>query len=311
MAFATGGNSRIRTNISSQNAYNQLEIANKKISENQLRLSTGLRINNASDDVAGYITSRSLEARNGILRASIKTVGEALNVTNIGMDALDNISQLVTTIREQTATASSGALGTSEKVALAKAAFRMVEQIQTVANSTVFGGRQLLDGEYKANFIVGSMANNNLLSIEVDLSTNNIDFNVESNDFSVNSLQIDNFAGITNLDMRDFNEVSATDLGIFSDDNIGVTLGSLADALENITKTGSYMGGLTNRLTSQESILQGSLVNYNAAISRLEDADVALEQMRLIKNQFLQQASLTSLAQANQNPNSFLQLLQG
>lgn len=71
------------------------------------------------------------------------------------------------------------------------------------------------------------------------------------------------------------------------------------------------MGGISNRLTSQQDILQGSVVNYNAAISRIEDADVALEQMNLIKNQFLQQTSLTSLAQSNQNPNAFLQLLQG
>jgi flagellin len=311
MAFATGGNARIRTNISAQNAYNQLEIANRAISTNQLRLSTGLRINNASDDVAGYITSRSLEARNGILKAAMKTVGEALNVTNIGMDALDNIQDLVIMIREQTATASSGALGTSEKVALAKAAFRMVEQIQTVADSTVFGGRQILDGEYKANFYVGSNALNDLLTITVDLQNSNEDFNVESNDFNINTMRIDNFAGVTNLNLRDLNEVNASDLGIFDDSVIGTTLGSLADAIDNITKTASYMGGISNRLTSQQDILQGSVVNYNAAISRIEDADVALEQMNLIKNQFLQQTSLTSLAQSNQNPNAFLQLLQG
>jgi len=311
MAFATGGNARIRTNISAQNAYNQLDIANRAISTNQLRLSTGLRINNASDDVAGYITSRSLEARNGILKAAIKTVGEALNVTNIGMDALDNVQDLLITIREQTATASSGALGTSEKVALAKAAYRMVEQIQTVADSTVFGGRQLLDGDYSANFYVGSNATNDLLTISVDLSSDNADFNVESQDFSVNSMSITNFAGVTNLNLRDFNLVNANDLGIFEDSIIGTTLGSLADAIDNITKTASYMGGISNRLTSQKDILQGSVVNYNAAISRIEDADVALEQMQLIKNQFLQQTSLTSLAQSNQNPNAFLQLLQG
>lgn len=311
MAFASGGNSRIRTNIAAQNAYNSLEISNRAISKNQLRLSTGLRINNAADDVAGYITSRSLEARNGMLKAAIKTVGEALNVTNIGMDALDNVQDLLITIREQTATASSGALGTSEKVALAKAAFRMVEQIQTVADSTVFGGRQLLDGNYRANFYVGSNAVNDLLTISVNLATDNPDFNVESLDFNINSLNVSNFAGITNLNMRDFNEVNQNDLGIFADDVIGTTLGSLADAIENITKTASYMGGVSNRLTSQQDILQGSVVNYNAAISRIEDADVALENMRLIKNQFLQQTSLTSLAQSNQNPNAFLRLLQG
>jgi len=64
-------------------------------------------------------------------------------------------------------------------------------------------------------------------------------------------------------------------------------------------------------LTSQEDLLKGQIVNYNAAISRIEDADVAKEQLELIKAQFLQQTSLISLAQANANPQAFLQLIQG
>jgi flagellin-like hook-associated protein FlgL len=55
-------------------------------------------------------------------------------------------------------------------------------------------------------------------------------------------------------------------------------------------------------------VLKSQITNYKAAISRIEDADIATEQMELIKSQFLQQASLISLAQANQNPQQFLQL---
>jgi len=76
MPFAIGGNSRIRTNIPSENAYNALEVSNRDISLRQLRLSTGKRINNASDDVAGYITSRSLIARNGALQSALNTVDD-------------------------------------------------------------------------------------------------------------------------------------------------------------------------------------------------------------------------------------------
>jgi len=92
---------------------------------------------------------------------------------------------------------------------------------------------------------------------------------------------------------------------------IEVTLQSLANAIENVNKVASYVGGITNRLVSQEDLLKNQIVNYNAAISRIEDADVAKEQLQLIKSQFLQQASLISLAQANANPQAFLQLIQG
>jgi flagellin len=311
MPFASGDNSRIRTNIPAQNAYNSLNQANRDISLRQLRLSTGKRINNAADDVAGYITSRALDQRNGSLKAALKTVGDAFNIANVLMDAFDNINELMTKIKDSTASAASGAMGTDERVALAKAATRLNEQIQTVTDSTVFGGRQLLDGDFKAQFVIGFNANNDLITLDINMRESNDDFDIESGYFNVNSESVENFAGITGLDMSKFEAVDDEDLGIFADDKIGTTLTSLADAMQNINKVASYLGGISNRLSSQEDLLNNQIVNYNAAISRLEDADVAKEQLELIKSQFLQQASLVSLAQSNQNPQQFLNLIRG
>ncbi|MCX6148581.1 MAG: flagellin [Candidatus Kapabacteria bacterium] len=310
MAYAVGGNARIRTNIAAQNAYNALDTSAKDISLRQLRLSTGKRINNAADDVAGYITSRALSARNGSLKASLKAVGDAQNSSYIIMDSLENIGDLLNSIKSNVATAASGAMGTDEKVALAKAAYRLVQQVQTVVSSTVFGGRQLIDGTFSADFVIGTMANHNLLTLAVDLTTNNVDFNVESNNFDLNSLNVSSFGGVSGLDMNVFNNVSSTDLGIFSKGSIGQTLLSLAHAIDNVSKVASYVGGVVNRLDSQEVIINSQIVNYNAAISRIEDSDVAKEQLELVKSQFLQNASLSSLTQANQNTQAFLQLLQ-
>lgn len=311
MPFAVGGISRIRTNIPAENAYNALETSSRDISLRQLRLSTGKRINNAGDDVAGYITTRALQARNSALQAASHTVGDAQNVTNIILDSLDNINTLVTQIKDATAQAASGALGTDEKVALAKASYRLAEQIQTVADSTVFGGSQLLNGAFTANFIIGYDAVNEQLGLEINMRTDNIDFNVDSQKFDVNSSSTGNFAGISGLNLADLNTISADDLGMFAVDKIGTTLTSMANALNNTNKVAAYLGGISNRLNSQQELLSSQVVNYNAAISRLEDADVAKEQLGLVKSQFLQQASLSSLSQANQNPSQFLRLIQG
>lgn len=311
MPFAIGGNSRIRTNTPAENAYNALESSNRQISLRQLRLSTGKRINNAADDVAGYITSRALIARNGSLKAAVNAVGDATNVSYITMDSLENINDLLTKIKDATSNAASGATGTDEKVALAKAAFRLAQQVQTVVDSTVFGGRQLLDGTFSANFVIGSNATNNLITLGVDLTSRNTEFNVESSDFNMNSLSVASFAGVTGLDMNSFGRVSSVDLGIFTAESIGMTLTSLATAINNVNKVASFLGGIVNRLVSQEDLLKGQITNYNAAISRIEDTDVAKEQLELVKSQFLQQASLTSLTQANANPQAFLRLIQG
>ncbi len=311
-AIASGG--RIRTNIPAQNAYNSLVKSNNIIADKQLRLSTGKRINSAADDVAGYITSRALGARNGALESAKISTGDAKNVTSISQDALDNINNLLTSIKDAAATASSGALGTDEKVALAKGAYRMAEQVQFIVDSTVFGGNQLLKGDYSGDWVVGYTHDNSILEIGVDLTSGNTtEFNVTGSgagDFDLNatSNSLSSFAGVEGLSLQSLNDVSATDLGMFSKDNINSTLTSLSSALNNVNKVASYLGGIENRLTSQEDLLNSQITNYKAAISRIEDADVAQEQLELVKAQFLQQTSLISLAQSNQNPQSYLQL---
>lgn len=305
-AIASGG--RIRTNIPALNAYNSLQFSNRAIAQSQLRLSTGKRINAASDDVAGYITARSLNSRNVSLKAALNAVGEAKNVTSISQDALDNITNLLTQIKDAASQASSGALGTDEKVALAKAAYRLSEQIQTVVDSTVFGGKELLNGAFSGDFVIGFGESNSLITLSVDLtSSNNTNFNTE-NAFELNSGSAANFGGITALDLGDLDDVSESSLGIFSSTAISVTLTSLSDALDNVSKVASFVGGLEARLNSQEDLLSSQITNYKAAISRIEDVDVAEEQLQLVKNQFLQQTSIISLSQANQNPQTYLQL---
>lgn len=327
MPSAIASGPRIRTNIPALNAYNALDKTNGDIALRQLRLSTGKRINNASDDVSGYITSRSLNARNVALESAKVAVGEALNVTGISQDALDEINTLLIDIKKAAASASSGALGTDEKVALAKGAYRLAQQVQFITDSTVFGGQQLLQGSFTGDWTVGYYADESLLEIGINLSTNNADYDlggVASNDFNLNATNTatgnptangngtgtatSNFAGVSGLNLEDFNRISLTELGIFSEDKMNFTLKSLSNAIQNVNKVASYVGGLEVRLKSQESVLNSQITNYSAAISKLEDTDVAKEQMNLIKSQFLQQASLISLSQANQNPSAFLQL---
>jgi flagellin len=329
MPSAVASGPRIRTNIPAMNAYNALENSNRDIAQGQLRLSTGKRINAASDDVAGYITSRSLTARNVSLESAKIAVGEALNVTGITQDALDEINELLIEVKTSAASASSGALGTDEKVALAKSAFRLAEQIQFITDSTVFGGKQLLQGSYTGDWTVGYYADDSLLEIGLNLSTNNADYDLAgaaSSDFNLNATNAAtgnpnvtagangtaaaNFAGVENLNLQDLYNVSMDDLGIFSEEQINSTLTSLADAIQNVNKVASYVGGIEVRLKSQEGVLNSQITNYASAISKLEDADVAKEQMKLVTAQFLQQASLSSLAQANNNPQAFLQLFQ-
>lgn len=310
MAYAITNGARIRTNTPAENAYNALDAANRAIALRQLRLSSGKRINSAADDVAGYITVRALTARVMGLRTALNAVGDAGSLAAIAQDSLDNIQSLIAQIKEAASQASSGALGTDEKVSLARAAYRLAQQIQSVVDSTTFGGRQLLDGNFSADFVIGYMADNSLITLNINLaSTNTSDFNIPGmQNFWLAVTTNANFAAVTDLDLTQLSQVSSANLGIFSSTSITTTLQSLDTALQNVNRVASYIGGIINRLSSQETLLQSQITNYNAAISRIEDADVAKEQLELIRAQFLQQTSLISLAQANQQPQVFLQL---
>lgn len=308
MPYAITNGARIRTNTPAENAYNALDAANRAIALRQLRLSTGKRINSAADDVAGYITVRALNSRVSGLRAALNAVGDAASLAAIVQDALDNIQGLVAQIKEAASQASSGALGTDEKVALARAAYRLAQQIQSVVDSTTFGGQQLLDGAFSAEFVIGYNATNVPITFSINLASNNTsDFNINNN-FLLTIQGNTDFAGVTDLNLASLATVDSTDLGIFAPNVITATLQSLDAALQNVNKVASYVGGIINRLSSQEELLKAQITNYNAAVSRIEDADVAKEQLELIRAQFLQQTSLISLAQANQQPQVFLQL---
>ncbi|MDR0927398.1 MAG: flagellin [Ignavibacteria bacterium] len=344
MATAIYSGARVRTNIPAENAYNALSSAGQKIATGQLRLSTGKRINSAADDVAGYITSKSLAARNGSLKAAKTAAGDAKNVTAIAQDSLEQITDLLTQIKDSAAQASAGALGTDEKISLAKGAFRLAQQIQFITDSTVFGGQQLLQGNYSGNWVTGYSAVNDLMTIGVDLAfatggaknggsfadsskKNDSLYNIQTGTaafFDLNAtydqlttnlgspttvVGSNHFGGITGLNLGELDSVSSSNLGIFSSDKVQTTMKSITEAINNVNKVATYLGGIQVRLNSQEETLTSQITNYKSAISRIEDADVASEQMSLIQAQFLQSASLTSLAQANQNPEQFLQLL--
>ena len=316
MATATGLGGRIRTNISAKQAYDSLLQSNQKISTSQLRISTGRRINQAADDVSGYMSSRSLQSKNSSLRTSILASEEAKNVLAISQDSLSNIHTLLTDLKEAALNASSGSIGDDARAALGKRGYRIAQQIQLVADSTVFGGQQLLDGNFKGEWVIGYKADSTVLEINVDLRSSNEDLNVESGSFSLNAIlgSVDgggdsSFAGVAGLDLSVLNDITDKNAGVFSDNQIAAFINKLSTAQTNVTKVTSYLGGIDNRLQSTSEFLLSQVTNYDSAISRFADADVAKEQLVLSKEFFLSQTSLASMSQSNSSIVNFFRLL--
>jgi flagellin len=311
-AVTLGG--RIRTNISAEMAYNSITNANSEIVNSRLRLSSGKRINSAADDVAGYISSKSLYSRKTSLEISTRSAAEAKNVASIVQDSLDNIHGLLTQIRDAATLASSASIGTDEKVALAQSSYRFVQQIDLVQNSSVFSGTQLLDGNFNADWVVGFDAGFSTQTISINLTSNNLDLNVKSANFNLTALNVEsgssnNFAGVTGLDLSELTNVNSNNLGVFSNNSIESFITGVSEAMKNITNVAAYVGAIDNRLSIQIDNLNSQITNYSSAVSRIEDSDVAAEQLNLSKQEFLQQSSLIGLSQANAGIVDYFRLL--
>jgi len=277
MAFYSG--SRINTNVGALNAFNALNAINSKIGVHQLRLASGKRINSAADDPAGYTISAKLKARSRSLSAALNNVGEAKNVLAVAEGGLQNINNILVSMKEKVIQAGNGSYGSTEMTAIVTQLTDMLKEIDDVIAETKFNGTQLLDANF-VNKVIQTGADGGE-NITVSLSAA-----IDSADFGLN--------GLTSADLQG--------------SNITTTLNSLDSAINTVSTELQKIGSLVQRLDVKESTLQTAITNTEAAASRIVDADIAKEQLEMTKLQILQQTAMVQLTQANAAPGNVLQL---
>jgi len=271
MAFSTGA--RINTNISAYNALNALTNVNRDLSIHQLRLSTGKKINSASDDASGYVISKKMEGRVKSLQAAVDNVGDAQSVLGVAEGGYQTIADLLTQIKQDQTRANNGAFGDDEKAAIASEVNQLMTEVGDINNQTKFNGTALFSG-YSQDFQVG----------ESSSETMTIAFGTAT----------------------DAKTLLGVDAGSVTSANIGSL--TVDTALVAVNAAIGDIGAQENRLTTKEANLNTAITNTQAAESRIMDADVASEQIASVKDQILQQTATAQLAQANQSPQVFLSL---
>ena len=292
MAVSSGA--RIATNINAMNSYNALNAISKKIGTVGLRLSTGIRLNSAGDDPASFTIARKLQARSRAIAQAINNTGDAKSVLAIAEGGLLNISEIMLTIKEKISQATNGTFGTDELHAVATQVNDYLNEIDDIIAQTKFSDNKLLNGNFTDKaFQIGPDAG--------DIITVSIDTLITSDDFGLSGINSSN--------------VSSTWLA--TTDAYGTTIGDTESyitrvdvALNTISMQLQYVGSLSNRLDFKENMLGISQTNIDAAISRMYDADLAKEQMEMVKLQILQNTATAQLAQANAAPQQYLQLFQ-
>ena len=141
-----GDLNRVNTNIQSQDSQLSLNRINKSLSENQMRLSTGLRINRAEDDAAGFSIATKLNSRVAGLEQAMSNVGDAKSVLDIAESSFDQTMDSLIEMKSLATQAANDTLGAEERNFIADKIESLGADINEVANQTVFQDFQLLNG---------------------------------------------------------------------------------------------------------------------------------------------------------------------
>ncbi len=273
----------VNTNVSSLNVQRNLMSATQGVGKSIERMSTGFRINRAADDAAGLTISEGLKSQARGSDVAMSNAQNGINLLQTAEGDLAVIQDNLQRIRDLTVQASNGTYGSAERTAIKGEIDARVEEINRTAGVSKFNQIQLLDG-------TNSSAGLNLQIGAESGSDNKIDIK--------NALKR---ATTTALGIASVSLGTATAAATF--------ISSVDTAISNVSKQRSAIGALQNRLDSTIQSLGTRSENLNAANSRIRDVDVAKEAASLSKNQILQQASASLLAQANQAPGIALSLV--
>jgi flagellin len=268
---------RINTNVAALNAHRQLLGTEAKLNSSMAKLSSGYRINNASDDAAGLAIANRLRVNIRSLTVASRNVTEGKSMLQIAEGSLNQIEGILERMKElATQGASANAAGDIDKL---NAEYQtLIDEIDRISADAVYQNTKLLDGSFSGTFQVGSGGTAGTDSMNVGISQV-----VTANDLGV-----------------------STALG--SQDNAVTALGEIDTAIDSIADVLGDVGAGMNRLDYTYSNLQVQIENFSASESVIRDVDMAAEMVTFTKNQILLQAGTAMLAQANMSTQNVLSL---
>jgi flagellin len=282
---------RIFNNIASLNAQRFLGENNERLGHSVERISSGIRINRASDDAAGLAISEGLRSDIRALRQAGRNANDGISLINITEGALNEQGSMLIRLRELASQAATGTTGSTERATIQLEFNSLRNEIDRITNTTEFNGQKLIDGS-----LASSIASTSQVFIQIGIDSNansRINLNEQINLTAVTSSAL----SIDTLSVKTATEALTA-------------LDGISEAISTVTATRGQVGAVQNRLMRSISNLSISVENLSAAESQIRDADIAEEVALLTRNQIMVQASTAMVGQANLIPQSVLQLLQ-
>ena len=267
---------RINTNIAAMNTHRSLTHNALMLSKSMEKLSSGLRINRASDDAAGLSISETLRAQVKGLGQAEKNSQDGISLINTAEGGLNEIHAILQRMRELAVQASNGTLTTSDRSAINAEVQSLMSEVDNISSYTTFNTLTILQAANTFTFQVGADKGQNLMVTTTGVTTGAL---------TLTGMQVSTQQGAT------------------------LAIASLDAAITAVSTVRSRLGAASNRLEHTINNINVGRENLASAESRIRDVDMAFEMTKLTRNQIMLQSATAMLAQANAQPNSVLSLL--
>ena len=279
---------RIQNNIDAFNTHRQLQISSAAASSSMEKLSSGYRINRAADDAAGLAISEKMRGQIGGLDQAQRNAQDGVSLVQTAEGSLDEVHSMLQRLRDLKVQFNNGTLDSDDQDAISAEVYQIGQELGNIGTQTEFNGNKLLGGS-TFKFQVGANDNETITTQAVTLS---------------GSIASGGLSEITGLSDTAAAKTALSSGGLSSIDAID-------DAIKNVSTARANYGAVQNRLDHRLNNLATYQENLTASESRIRDVDMAAEMTNYTKENILQQAGTSMLAQANQAPQNILQLLKG
>jgi flagellin len=289
--------SSVVNNVAALNALNQLTKSNAGLSKTLERLSSGLRINSASDDASGLAIADGLRADVAALNQAVRNASDGVSVVQVADGALGEISNLLqraVALAEQAASDTSGADSGSEKAAINNEYQEILREINRLSSTVDFNG-QVLFGSSGATYDIQVGASSSGTNT-ITLTTSALTATGSAN-------------GGLGLTSSSGSGATVQTTALTTQAGAQSELDLIRSAIDTIASRRGTLGAARNRLEGTISVVSVQAQNLAAAESQIRDANIASEVVNLTKFQVLNQTGLSALAQANATSQSVLALL--
>jgi flagellin len=279
----------ILTNVSAMQTEQNLLNSSNAVAKAEQDLSSGLRINSASDDAAGYAISEGLTSQiNGLGEASDNT-NDAISMVQTASSSVSNVQDMLQRIYELGVQYNNGTNSTTDDTDIQDEVNQLTQEIDRQQTSSNFNGINLLSGSAG--------------------SSGTVTFQVGANAGDTLSVT---FSNIENTTMTSgFSWTNATTGGKVFDLSSTNALSDLTSAINALSSYAAELGAVQNRLQYTSDEISATSTNLSSTNSQITDVNMAQEMTTLTQQQVLEQAGTAMLSQAQSQPQMILKLLQG